>query len=41
MRLTKNGVLNDFPKRVNSQLPEKQITVLGGTEISHEIVGKT
>jgi hypothetical protein len=32
MRLTKNGVFKDFLKKGNSQLPEKQITVLGGTE---------
>jgi hypothetical protein len=41
VRLTKNGVFRDFLKNGNSQLPQKQITVLGGTEISHEKVGKT
>jgi len=33
VRLSKNGVFKDFLKKGNSYLPEKQITVLGETEL--------
>jgi hypothetical protein len=36
-----NSVLKDMLENGDSKLPEKQTTVLGLTEISHGIGGKT